>query len=50
MYDNQVWNLVDLPEDARPIECKWIYKIKTDMDGKSLVYTRNSVGVLFLFS
>ena len=38
MYENQVWNLVDLPEGARPIECKWIYKIKTDMDGKIVVY------------
>ena len=21
MYENQVWNLIDLPEVARPIEC-----------------------------
>ncbi|KAL0430373.1 UNVERIFIED_CONTAM: Retrovirus-related Pol polyprotein from transposon TNT 1-94 [Sesamum radiatum] len=38
MYDNKVWNLVDLPKGTRPIECKWIYKIKTDMDGKIVVY------------
>ncbi|KAL0462539.1 UNVERIFIED_CONTAM: Retrovirus-related Pol polyprotein from transposon TNT 1-94 [Sesamum latifolium] len=38
MYDNKVWNLVDLPKGTRPIECKWIYKIKTDMDGKTIVY------------
>jgi len=38
MYTNQVWDLVNLPEGARPIECKWIYKIKPDMDGKSVVY------------
>ncbi|KAL0446194.1 UNVERIFIED_CONTAM: Retrovirus-related Pol polyprotein from transposon TNT 1-94 [Sesamum latifolium] len=38
MYDNQVWNLVDLPKGTRPIECKWIYKIKTNMDGKIVVY------------
>ena len=37
MYDNQVWSLVDLPKGARPIECKRIYKIKTDMDGKIVV-------------
>ena len=38
MFDNQVWNLVDLAEGARSITCKWIYKIKTDMDGKIVVY------------
>ena len=31
--DNQVWDLVDLPNGARTIECKWIFKKKTDMDG-----------------
>src|SRR4051812_4299193 len=29
MDDNQVWNLVDLPNGARTIECKWIFKKKT---------------------
>ncbi|KAL0458696.1 UNVERIFIED_CONTAM: Retrovirus-related Pol polyprotein from transposon TNT 1-94 [Sesamum latifolium] len=38
MYDNKVWNLVDLPKDTRSMECKWIYKIKIDMDGKIVVY------------
>ena len=38
MYENQVWNLVDPPEGARPVECKWIYKKKTDADGKVYVY------------
>ena len=38
MYDNQVWNMANLPEGARPIECKWIYKIKIDIDGKIVVY------------
>jgi len=33
MGDNQVWNLVDPPNGVRPIECKWIYKKKKDMDG-----------------
>ncbi|PKI69439.1 hypothetical protein CRG98_010142 [Punica granatum] len=33
MYTNQVWTLVDPPEGAKPIGCKWVFKKKTDMDG-----------------
>ena len=33
MYENQVWNLVDLPKGIKPIECKWVFKKKTDMEG-----------------
>src|SRR3954469_20684279 len=33
MGDNQVWNLLDLPDGFKAIECKWIYKKKIDMDG-----------------
>src|SRR4051812_31576686 len=36
--DNQVWNLVDLPNGARTIECKWIFKKKTDMDGNVQIH------------
>ncbi|PKI31421.1 hypothetical protein CRG98_048188, partial [Punica granatum] len=32
MYTNQVWTLVDPPEGAKPIRCKWVFKKKTDMD------------------
>ena len=35
MYDNQVWNLVDPPEGAKAIGCKWVHKIKHDMTFKS---------------
>ena len=38
MYENQVWNLVDPPEGSKPIECKWIFKKKTDADGNVTVY------------
>jgi hypothetical protein len=38
MGDNQFWNLVDLPDGVRPIECKWIYKKKKDIDGNVQIY------------
>ena len=38
MYDNKVWTLVDLPDDRRAIESKWIFKKKTDADGNVTVY------------
>jgi hypothetical protein len=38
MSENQVWSLVDPPEGSRPIECKWIYKKKTDIGGNVSVY------------
>jgi len=33
MHGNQVWNLVDPIDGVRPVECKWIFKKKIDMDG-----------------
>ena len=33
MYDNQVWTLIDPPEGIKTIECKWVFKKKTDLDG-----------------
>ena len=38
MYENKVWTLVDLPDDRRPIENKWIFMKKTDVDGNVTVY------------
>ena len=35
MHDNQVWNLVDPPEGAKVIGCKWVHKIKHYMTFKS---------------
>ena len=34
MYSNSVWELVDPPEDVRPIACKWIFKRKRGINGK----------------
>ena len=33
MNDNEVWDLVELPEGVKPIGCKWIFKTKKDSKG-----------------
>ena len=33
MYDNQVGTLIDPPNGLKTIGCKWVFKMKTDMDG-----------------
>ena len=38
MEHNQVWNVVDQLEWVRPIECKWIYKKKRDVDRNVHIY------------
>ena len=38
MYEKKVWTLIDLPDDRRAIEYKWIFKKKTDADGNVTVY------------
>src|SRR5664279_483433 len=38
MDENQVWNLVDLPDGVKAIECKWVFKKKTDKDGNVSVF------------
>ena len=36
MYENQVWTSIDPPERIKPIRCKWVFKKKTDMEGRLL--------------
>ncbi|WJZ84308.1 hypothetical protein VitviT2T_003918 [Vitis vinifera] len=31
---NQVWELVETPEEIKPIGCKWVYKMKMGVNGK----------------
>ncbi|GJV22200.1 hypothetical protein Tco_1371220 [Tanacetum coccineum] len=38
MKDNQVWDLVDLPPNTKIAGSKWLFKKKTDMDGKAYTY------------
>ena len=37
MYENKVWTLIDLPNDRRAIENKWIFR-KTDADSSVTIY------------
>nr|KYP52250.1 hypothetical protein KK1_025854 [Cajanus cajan] len=30
---NMTWTLEDLPLGKKPIDCKWIYKVKYQFDG-----------------
>ena len=47
MYENKVWTLVDLPDDRRPIENKWIFKKKTHTDGNVTVFKARLVAKTF---
>nr|AAL83352.1 Putative polyprotein [Oryza sativa Japonica Group]AAN04499.1 Putative polyprotein [Oryza sativa Japonica Group]AAP51930.1 retrotransposon protein, putative, Ty1-copia subclass [Oryza sativa Japonica Group] len=38
MHVNQVWNLLDPPDGVKAIECKWVFKKKTDVDGNIQIY------------
>ena len=38
IHKNKVWTLVDLPDDRKAIENKWIFKRKTDADGSVTIY------------
>ena len=33
MDDNQVWDLVELPESSKQVGCKWVFKTKRDSKG-----------------
>jgi len=35
LENNQTWKLSELPHDRQPIGCKWIYKMKRNVDGIS---------------
>ena len=38
IYKNKVWTLIDLPDDRRAIQNKWIFKRKTDADSSVTIY------------
>jgi len=47
MYTNQIWTLVDPPEGVKPIGYKWVFKNKTDMDGKVNTFKERLVAKCF---
>ena len=47
MQDNQIWNLVPLPEGKKPIDCKWIFKIKRNLEGNVERYKARLVAKSF---
>ena len=38
IYENNVWTLVELPNDRQAILYKWIFKRKTDADSSVTIY------------
>ena len=48
MCENEVWTLVDPPIGTKPIGCKWVFKKKTDMDGKVSTYKARLVAKGYL--
>src|SRR4051812_24712420 len=38
MYEKKVWTLIDLPDDRRAIDNKWIVMRKTDADSCVTIY------------
>jgi len=47
MHDNQVCNLVPLPEGKKSISCKWIFKTKKDSEGNVERYKTRLVAKSF---
>lgn len=48
MKDNDVWDLIPLPEGVKPIGCKYIFKTKTDSKGNVEQYNVCLVGKGFI--
>ena len=34
LIENKTWKLVELPPDRKARECKWVFKLKHDVDGR----------------
>ncbi|KAK9089019.1 hypothetical protein Scep_028101 [Stephania cephalantha] len=45
MDDNKVWELVELPEGAKQVGCKWVFKTKRDSHGNIERYKARLVAI-----
>ncbi|MCO5562654.1 hypothetical protein L7F22_016282 [Adiantum nelumboides] len=43
LYGNETWELVSLPKGKKPIECRWVYKVKHNSDGNISRYNARHV-------
>ena len=44
MYDNQIWDLVNLPNVSKPVGCKWVFRKKTNVDVKVQTFKARLAG------
>jgi hypothetical protein len=45
MSSNDVWDLVEIPNRAKRVSCKWVYKIKYDSKEKIKRFNARLVGL-----
>jgi Reverse transcriptase (RNA-dependent DNA polymerase) len=48
IYDNKVYDIVHLSEGVKPIDCKWIFKIKNNSEGNMERYKARLVAKRFI--
>ena len=34
LHSTSTWDLVPLPADKSPVDCRWVYTVKTGLDGR----------------
>ena len=35
LHQHNAWDLVELPEGYKPVGSKWVFKVKTNVDGST---------------
>ena len=48
MNTNNVWDLKEIPNGAKTIGCKWVYKTKCDSKGNVARYKARLVAICFM--
>jgi hypothetical protein len=48
LIKNQTWDLIALPSGKKPIDCKWVYKVKYKADGTLDMYKAQFVAIRVL--